>query len=217
MFTGIIEGFGTIKTISGAGEGKKMQIESDFELDDTKIGDSIAVNGACLTAVKVSGRVFEVDVSPETMDKSTFPQSKPGDRVNLERALKVSGRLDGHIVSGHIDGTGTISSVEEKGNAIIIRINAPENIMKYIIEKGSVAVDGTSLTINSWGEGFFSLAVIPHTRNLSTIGSKKVGERVNLESDVIGKYIEKLITGKTAHSENNGGLSIDFLKNNGFL
>lgn len=217
MFTGIIEGFGTIKSLSGSGEGKKMSIESDFELDDTRIGDSIAVNGACLTAVKLSGRIFEVDISPETMEKSTFKSAKPGDRVNLERALKVSGRLDGHIVSGHIDGIGIVSSVEERSNAIIITVSAPANIMKYVIEKGSVAVDGTSLTINSCGENFFSLAVIPHTKNLSTIGSKKVGSRVNLEADVVGKYIEKLITGKRPSSEKKAGLSIDFLKDNGFL
>jgi len=218
MFTGIIEGFGTIRSLSDAGEGKRMAIESGFDLNATKIGDSIAVNGGCLTAVKINGRVFEVDISPETIDKSTFKDAKPGQKVNLERALRLSDRLDGHIVTGHIDGVGEIASVEERSNAIIIKIKAPSNIMKYVIEKGSIAVDGTSLTINSVGEDFFSLAIIPHTKGLSTIGSRKTGDRVNLEADVIGKYIEKLITGKNSVSqEKEGGVSIDFLRSNGFL
>jgi riboflavin synthase len=218
MFTGIIEGFGTIRALSDVGEGKRMSIEAGFELDGTKIGDSIAVNGGCLTAVKISGRVFEVDISPETIDKSTFKNAKPGQKVNLERALKLSSRLDGHIVTGHIDGVGEISSVEERSNAIIIKIKAPLNIMKYVIDKGSIAVDGTSLTINSVGDDFFSLAIIPHTKGLSTIGSRKTGDKVNLEADVIGKYIEKLITGKNSVSqEKEGGVSIDFLRSNGFL
>lgn len=219
MFTGIIEGFGTIRALSHAGEGKKMTLESDFELDGTKIGDSIAVNGACLTAVKISGRIFDVDISPETMEKSTFKFSKTGDRVNLERAVKVGSRLDGHIVSGHIDATGVVDLVEKKSNAIIIGIKAPEKVMKYIIEKGSIAVDGTSLTVNDCDEGSFSLAIIPHTSGLSSIGKVKVGDKVNLETDVIGKYIEKLITGQKSSPENKKDevVSIDFLKSNGFL
>lgn len=217
MFTGIIEGFGTIRSITGSGQGKKMSLESDFDLTNTKIGDSIAVNGACLTAVKLSGRVFDVDVSPETIEKSTFKSARPGDRVNLERALKLSDRLDGHIVSGHIDGTGIIDSVENQSNAIIIRVKAPQSVMKYIIEKGSIAVDGTSLTVNSCDETSFSLAIIPHTKGLSTIGFKKPGDAVNLEADVVGKYIEKLITGSKSSSDKNEGMSIDFLRSNGFL
>jgi riboflavin synthase len=220
MFTGIIEGFGTIRSLSGAGQGKRMSLESDFELDRTKLGDSIAVNGACLTAVKISGKVFEVDISPETIEKSTFKSAKTGDRVNLERAIKLGDRLDGHIVTGHIDGTGVIESVETSSNAIIIKIKAPEKVMKYIIEKGSVAVDGTSLTVNSCDENSFSLAIIPHTKGLSIVGSKKVGEKVNLETDVVGKYIEKLITGKNSSSGTESkeeGVSMDFLRSNGFL
>ncbi|MDY0133327.1 MAG: riboflavin synthase [Desulforegulaceae bacterium] len=218
MFTGIIEGFGTIRAISAVGEGKKMSIESEFDLDGTKIGDSIAVNGGCLTAVKINGRFFDVDISPETIEKSTFKNSKPGQKVNLERALKLSDRLDGHLVSGHIDGVGEILSVEERSNAIIISIKAPLNIMKYVIDKGSIAVDGTSLTINSVEQDSFSLAIIPHTKGLSTIGSRKAGEKVNLEADMIGKYIEKLITGKNSDSnEKESGVSIDFLRSNGFL
>lgn len=217
MFTGIIEGFGTIRSVSGSGQGRKMSIEADFDLDNTKIGDSIAVNGACLTAVRLSGRVFDVDVSPETIEKSTFKNTRPGARVNLERALKLSDRLDGHIVSGHIDGTGIVDSVENNSNAVIIKIKAPENVMKYIIEKGSVAVDGTSLTVNSCNNDSFSLAIIPHTKGLSTVGSKKPGDEVNLEADVVGKYIEKLITGSKSSSDENEGISMDFLRSNGFL
>ena len=219
MFTGIIEGFGTIRSLTRSGDGKRITLESDFDLDKTKIGDSIAVNGACLTAVKISGRIFEVDVSPETIERSILKTAKSGDRVNLERAVKVGDRLDGHIVSGHIDGIGVVDFVETGSSAIIIKIKAPEKVMKYIIEKGSIAVDGTSLTVNSCDEDSFSLAIIPHTKGLSKIGSVKAGDEVNLETDVIGKYIEKLITGKKASSEmeKEEVVSIDFLRSNGFL
>ncbi len=145
MFTGIIEGFGTIKKIRSSGRGKNFAIDADFLLDQTKIGDSIAVNGACLTAVMIDGKRFVVDVSPETLLKTTFEKARIGDRVNLERALCLSDRISGHLVSGHIDDTGTVKHRRTVGNAIIITIGVPESLSRYMIEKGSVAVDGISL------------------------------------------------------------------------
>jgi riboflavin synthase len=195
MFTGIIEGLGKIAAIRSSGQGNRVTIEADFSLDQTKIGDSIAVSGACLTAVKIEDRRFEVDVSPETLKTSIFDQAKVGDRVNLERAMRFSDRIDGHLVSGHIDGTGILKQREILGNAIIVRIAAGESLTRYMIAKGSVAVDGISLTINSCDAAGFSVSVIPYTSQLTTIGIKKRGDRVNIETDMIGKYVERFLAG----------------------
>ena len=195
MFTGIIEGPGKIVAIRSSGQGSRVTIEADFSLDRTKIGDSISVSGACLTAVMLEARRFEVDVSPETLKTTIFDQAKVGDRVNLERAMRFSDRIDGHLVSGHIDGTGVIKQRETMGNAIIVTIEADKSLTRYMIAKGSVAVDGISLTINSCDAGSFSVSVIPHTAQLTTIGIKKRGDRVNIETDMIGKYVEKFTTG----------------------
>jgi riboflavin synthase len=223
MFTGIIEGLGTLRTIKSAGLGKRFTVESDFDLSGTKIGDSIAVNGACLTAVTLSGRMFEVDVAPETLSKTIFSEAKSGDRVNLERALRLSDRLDGHLVSGHIDGTGVIRSKNNLSNAVIVTISIPPEICRYMILKGSVSVDGISLTINQLGADYFELSIIPHTAKLTTIGFKNPGEKVNIETDIIGKYIERFMVGKPAHAgsldSETSGSSIDrtFLIKAGFI
>ncbi|MBU0993578.1 MAG: riboflavin synthase [Proteobacteria bacterium] len=193
MFTGIIEGLGTIKQIRPSGQGRRIGVETDFPLDKTKIGDSIAVNGACLTAISLSGHRFEADLSPETLSISTMGKIKVGERVNIERALRFSDRLDGHIVSGHIDGSGRITSRVQASNAILITIDAPESLTRYMIKKGSVAVDGVSLTINNVGNRNFSVSIIPHTAKLTTVGFKKTGELVNIETDLIGKYVERFI------------------------
>jgi len=195
MFTGIIEGLGNIAAIRSSGQGKRVAIEADFSLDQTKIGDSISVSGACLTAVKIEDRRFEVDVSPETLKTTTFDQAKVGDRVNLERAMRFSDRIDGHLVSGHIDGTGIVKQREILGNAVIVTIAVAESLTRYMIAKGSVAMDGISLTINSCDAGSFSISVIPLTAKLTTIGFKKRGDRVNIETDMIGKYVERFLTG----------------------
>jgi len=195
MFTGIIEGPGKIAAIRSSGQGNRVTIEADFPLDRTKIGDSISVSGACLTAVKIEARRFEVDVSPETLKTTIFDHAKVGDRVNLERAMRFSDRIDGHLVSGHIDGTGVIKQREMLGNAIIVTIAAGEQLTRYMIAKGSVALDGTSLTINSCDAGSFSVSIIPHTAKLSTIGIKTRGDRVNIETDMIGKYVESFLSG----------------------
>jgi riboflavin synthase len=195
MFTGIIEGLGNIAAIRSSGQGQRVTIEADFSLDQTKIGDSICVSGACLTAVKIGNRRFEADVSPETLKTTIFDQAKVGDRVNLERAMRFSDRIDGHLVSGHIDGTGIVKQREIMGNAVIVTIAVAESLARYMIAKGSVAVDGISLTINSCDSGSFSISLIPHTAKLTTIGFKNRGDRVNIETDMIGKYVERFLTG----------------------
>ena len=195
MFTGIIEGLGNINGIRSTGRGMRLAIEADFSLDQTKIGDSISVNGACLTAIKIDGRRFEVDVSPETLHTTTFDKAKVGDRVNLERSLRLSDRIDGHLVAGHIDGTGIIKQREPLGNAIIVTITVAQSLARYMIAKGSVAVDGISLTINDCDNSSFSVSLIPHTANLTTIGFKNRGDRVNIEADMIGKYVERFVRG----------------------
>ncbi|MDX2440071.1 MAG: riboflavin synthase [Desulfobacterales bacterium] len=194
MFTGIIEGFGTISGIKPSGQSRRMAINADYELDNTKIGDSIAVNGACLTVVSFSGKRFEVDVSPETVAKTTLGKAKIGDRLNLERALCISDRIDGHLVSGHIDGIGKIKSRKTEENAIIITFNIPESVSYYIIKKGSVAVDGISLTVNECDHESFQVSIIPHTAKLTTLGFKKISDSVNVETDMIGKYVERFVT-----------------------
>jgi riboflavin synthase len=195
MFTGIIEGLGNIAAIHSSGQGNRVTIEAGFALDQSKIGDSISVSGACLTAVKIEGRRFEVDVSPETLNTTIFGQAKVGDRVNLERAMRFSDRIDGHLVSGHIDGTGIVKQREIQGNAVLVTIEVAESLTRYMIAKGSVAVDGISLTINSCDADSFSISIIPHTAKLTTIGFKNRGDRVNIETDMIGKYVERFLAG----------------------
>jgi riboflavin synthase len=220
MFTGIIEGLGTITAIRPSGEGRRLAITADFNLTGTKIGDSIAVSGACLTAVTLSGGRFEVDVSPETIEKTTLKHAKSGDRVNIERALSLSGRLDGHLVSGHIDGTGQIRHINKKSNAILIGFDIPETLFRYMIPKGSVAIDGISLTINACDKTGFEVSVIPHTAEITTIGLKKIGDQVNIETDMIGKYVEKFLSNRQdSLSEKNDKKSLDmeFLLKTGFI
>ncbi len=202
MFTGIIEGLGTIAEIRSSGQGKRLLIDADFPLDQTKIGDSVAVSGVCVTVIIIAGKRFEIDISPETLAKTTFGKAKIGDRVNLERALRLSDRIDGHLVSGHVDGIGIIKDKKTTGNAIVIPISIPESFSRYMIRKGSVAVDGISLTINNCGRNGFDVSIIPHTSKLTTMGIKKTGDHVNIETDMIGKYIENFIAEKPANNIN---------------
>jgi riboflavin synthase len=223
MFTGIIEGLGTIAAIHPAGQGSRLTITSDFDLDGTRIGDSIAVNGACLTAVTLKDRRFTVDVSPETLQRSVLGKIKIGDRVNLERALRLSDRLDGHLVSGHVDGMGVLQERKTVANAIIITYAVPSQLARYMIEKGSVAVDGTSLTINRCDSSSFDVSIIPHTVSLTTIGLKKVGDPVNIETDMIGKYVERFVLNraptdqKDSRATTNGGIDMALLAKSGFI
>jgi riboflavin synthase len=219
MFTGIIEGLGSISGIRPAGAGKRITVDADFLLGQTKIGDSISVSGACLTVVAIDGRRFQADISPETLERTTFKQAKTGDRVNLERALILSDRIDGHLVSGHVDGIGSIRSKKQVGNAILVAIEIPLWMSRYIIAKGSISVDGISLTVNTCNPGGFEVSIIPHTANLTTIGLKRSGEAVNIETDMIGKYVERFIAVYQSDSKKTGGSTIDknFLAKTGFL
>ena len=221
MFTGIIEGLGTISGVRPAGQGKRLSVEADFTLDQTKIGDSIAVNGACLTVINICAKQFEVDLSPETLATSTFDQARRGDRVNLERALRLSDRIDGHLVSGHIDGTGMIKSKEKQGNAIMVTFTVPEALTRYMIHKGSVAVDGVSLTINACDTNSFAVSIIPYTADITTVGLKQKGDAVNIETDMIGKFVEQFTRGKATRDpkETSASSVIDkeFLAKSGYL
>lgn len=218
MFTGIIEGLGRITGIRSAGEGKRIAIDAGFDLDGSKIGDSIAVNGACLTAVTITKSRFEVDVSPETVDKTTLENIKVGEQVNIERALRLSDRLDGHLVSGHIDGTGRITHKTRQANAILVGISVAKSLARFMIPKGSVAIDGISLTINTCDEGNCEVSIIPHTSEITTIGIKHVGDAVNIETDMLGKYVEKfLTTPNTADNKTKKPVDMEFLLKTGFI
>lgn len=218
MFTGIIEGMGTIGAVRPAGEGRQLSISADFNLDGTRIGDSISVNGACLTAVRLEGRRFDVDVSPETAARTTIGSAKVGDRVNLERALRLGARLDGHLVSGHVDGLGFIASLESAANALVLTIQTEPELMRYMIQKGAVAIDGVSLTINQLRSDHFQVSIIPYTAMLTTIGSKRVGQACNIETDLIGKYIERFVnTDDSSKQEGAGRVDLELLAKSGFL
>ena len=220
MFTGIVEELGKVQSLSRGAKSARMVLEARLVLEDVKLGDSIAVNGVCLTVTEFSANRFGVDIMAETLDRSNLGQLSPGEMVNLERALRLCDRLGGHLVSGHIDGVGTILRERKEDLARILDISAPPGVTRYTIEKGSITVDGTSLTVVSVGDGGFTVSLIPHTRGLTTLGYKKVGHTVNLEADLIGKYVEKMmgISGKTdKDSAPRSGLSIDFLAQNGFV
>ena len=219
MFTGIIEGLGKIVDIRPAGQGKSLIISTDFSLDYTKTGDSISVSGACLTVVELKEKRFRIDMSSETFSVTTFKNARLGEPVNIERALRLSDRLDGHLVSGHIDGTGTIKNKKTVDNSILITIGVPEALTRYIIRKGSVAVDGISLTVNACGKNSFDVSIIPHTAMLTTIGFKKTGALVNIETDMIGKYIERFAAGASENNKDNRLEKIDrqFLAKTGFI
>lgn len=193
MFTGIVEELGKVKTIARGAKSVRLTIGAKEILGDVKLGDSIAVNGTCLTVVEYSDSWFTADVMPETMDRSSLSGLRSGATVNLERALRVGDRLGGHIVSGHIDGVGIIRAKDQDDNAVVVRIEAPPPVMRYIVVKGSIAVDGISLTVVDVGSDWFTVSMIPHTAAITTLGIKKTGEPVNLETDVLGKYVERLM------------------------
>lgn len=218
MFTGIIEGLGTITGVRAVGGAQALTVTADFDLDAARIGDSIAVNGVCLTVTTLDGRGFTADVSPETLSKTTFATVKVGERVNLERALRLSDRLDGHLVSGHVDGLGQLKSRETVANALVLRFSAPRTLTGYMIQKGSVAVDGVSLTINACGGEEFSVSIIPHTAKMTTIGLKAIGAVYNIETDVIGKYVARFLSrGQEIAPAKGHGIDMDFLARSGFL
>ena len=193
MFTGIVEEMGVVKTLDKGVSGARLSILASLVLDDLAVGASISVNGACLTVVSVGEREFVVEVSPETLAVTTLGQLAAGTPVNLERAMRVHERIGGHLVAGHVDGVGSIRKRTQEGNAIVLTIEAPKEVLRYCVHKGSITLDGISMTLNEVGDRTFSVAVIPHTAKATTLGLKKPGETVNLEADLIGKYVERLL------------------------
>ena len=211
MFTGIIEEIGRIKSVKRGGHTVVLEIEAQKVLEDTRIGDSIATNGVCLTVTAMENNSFSADVMPETMSRSNLGELRPGDRVNLERALCLNSRLGGHLVAGHVDGTGRLVSKEQDENAIWLTIAASDEVLRYIIEKGSITIDGVSLTIAYVDEQVFKVSIIPHTQEETTLTAKRIGAVVNLENDMIAKYVEKLMGGE----KKRGGSTLDFLQSHG--
>lgn len=220
MFTGIIEELGRVQSITAGSRSARLTIECRTVLEGVRLGDSIAVNGVCLTVTEFNNRAFSVDVMAETLKRSNLGNLVPGERVNLERALRLGDRLGGHLVSGHIDGVGTLLREEWEDFARVLEISAPPNVLRYTIEKGSIAVDGISLTVAKLTEKSFFVSLIPHTRSITTLGFKKIGDTVNLEGDIIGKYIERLMLTRQkgeAGRSSSEGLTMEFLVAKGFI
>ena len=219
MFTGIIEATGQIANLQPRGGDVRVQVRTGkLDLVDVKLGDSIAVNGVCLTVVELPGDGFWADVSQETMRRSAFVNLKLGSRVNLEKALTASTRLGGHLVSGHVDGVGKVLSRDEEARSVRFRIEAPAPLAKYIAQKGSITVDGISLTVNAVDGAVFDLNIVPHTLQETTMGEYQTGSAVNLEVDVIARYLERLLLGdRAAEPGATSGISMGFLAENGFL
>ncbi len=213
MFTGIVEEIGTVKSINS----NFISISASKIFDDIKLGDSIAVNGVCLTVTRFDKNTFDADVSNETLRRTNFGQLKSGSKVNLERAMPINGRFGGHIVSGHIDDTGIIKSIKKDNGFLTLEISAKENIMRYIIEKGSVTIDGISLTIANLYDKSFDIAVIIHTIKETILQYKREGDIVNIENDVIGKYVERLLFKQdNIHNIKKNKIDMNFLLKNGF-
>lgn len=217
MFTGIIEELGQVQSLSRGAKSARLVVQAGVVLEETKIGDSIAVNGVCLTVTDMSGRTFSADIMAETLDKSNLGDLHPGQRVNLERAMALGARLGGHLVSGHIDGVGTILGQEKVDIALVTEISAPPQVLKYVIRKGSIAIDGISLTVIDVTDRSFSVSLIPHTAKLTTLGFKKAGDKVNLEGDLIGKYIERLMGFRGEEEKTKSGMTTQWLAENGFI
>ncbi len=216
MFTGIIEGTGTLVEKRAFGGGMLFAVEADFDLTDPEEGESIACNGVCLTAKEINGRRFVVDVSPESLSRTNLGDLAIGSFMNLERALRLSDRLGGHIVSGHVDGVGRVLSRNPDGDFIRFVFEIPKGQGRYIIEKGSITIDGISLTVNQCDEQSFSVSIIPHTLEVTTLGPLKQGDQVNIEVDLIGKYVEKLLGFKN-DGEKTSPISAAFLAEHGFM
>jgi riboflavin synthase len=218
MFTGIIEAIGSIRALSPKGGDVRVHVETGkLDLGDVKLGDSIAVNGVCLTAVELPGNGFWADVSRETLACTAFINLKTGSRVNLEKALTPSSRLGGHLVSGHVDGVGEVLSREDSARAVQFRIRAPRELARYIALKGSITVDGVSLTVNGVNGADFTLTIVPHTLSETIMADYQAGQRVNLEVDLLARYLERLLLGDKAAEPKSARISEGFLAEHGYM
>ena len=216
MFTGIIEEIGTVRRVTPGQSHGSIDIGARLVLEGTKVGDSIAVNGVCLTVTSLRGDGFTADIMPETLRRSNLGTLRDGDPVDLERAMAADGRFGGHIVSGHIDGVGTITGQRREGIATWVTISAPPEILKYIVEKGSIAIDGISLTVAAVTAQDFSVSLIPHTGTQTILLKKGCGCQVNLENDIVGKYVERLLSPAVSQSVQKSRITLEFLQENGF-
>ena len=210
MFTGIVEGLGKVKRLARKGADAVLEIEAAIDLTDVALGDSIAVNGVCLTVTSKNQRSFQADVSAETLSRTTLKTLQTGQPVNLEKSLRVGGFVGGHFVLGHIDGTGRIVSKTQKSGSLILAVELDDMLSRYIVEKGSIAVDGVSLTVNKLEKSRVYVNIIPHTAAQTALEMKKEGDQVNIETDILGKYVEKLL-------QSSRGIDKDFLAEHGFL
>jgi riboflavin synthase len=215
MFTGLIEDVGKVVKIERRGNAAVLTVTTALPLVEVRMGDSVAINGVCLTVVAAKGDGLSFDVSPETLEKTGIGRLSPGDTVNLERAMLLSDRLGGHIVTGHIDCIATVAARREDSGNIVLEFRLPGESARYLVPKGSVAIDGISLTVNSVSGDFFSVNIIPHTALMTTLRFRRPGDQVNIETDIIGRYVERLLTG--AHPGPAGGLTLDKLAENGFV
>jgi len=212
MFTGIIEDKGKILRADVRGQGRRLILRVPPHLTDLQLGDSINVNGACLTVVEKTGDSMAVDVSSETLEKTTFRGMREGDEVNLELAMRLSDRLGGHIVTGHVDAVGTLVERRSEREFVHLKIQVPKSVSRYVVPKGSIAVDGISLTVNACDGDEIQMTLIPYTLEKTTLINKRVGDQVNLEADVLGKYVEKLMEGRES-----GKVTVSFLREHGFI
>lgn len=217
MFTGLVAELGTVQRLARQGNSYHLTVGAKKVLENLKIGDSVAVNGACLTVVRMDDSGFTADVMPETVRLTNIGSLQPGSRVNLERTLRLCDGLDGHIVSGHVEGLGTISEQRPEGIAVVVTISTPPELLKYIIKKGSIAIDGISLTVTEVTDTSFSVSLIPHTAKETTLGLKKVGDSVNLETDILGKYVERMLTWHQKQEGKTDTLDMNMLLENGFV
>ena len=217
MFTGIVEEMGAVTLLEQTLGGTRLTVLASTVLADLKVGDSISINGTCLTVVAKGEQSFVVEASPETLSVTTLGQLTGGAPVNLERAMKLNERIGGHLVAGHVDGVGTIRSRRQEGNAIVLVIEAPSDVLRYCVHKGSVTVDGISLTINDATDHSFSVSIIPHTATVTTLGLKQVDDQVNLESDLIGKFVERLLQQRSQLPKPTPVIDKDYLKKHGLM
>ena len=215
MFTGIIEEIGTVVQLDRGPRSARLTIAGQVIFSDLKLGDSVAVNGVCLTASAISSPQFTADVMPETLGRSALGALRPGNRVNLERALPANGRFGGHMVMGHIDGMGKVTELRRDDNAIWVKVEAGGDILRYLIPKGSIAIDGISLTVAQLEENGFSVSIIPHTAELTTLTQRRPGDLVNLEVDLLGKYVERLLQLSNPEPAKSG-ITADFLAKHGY-